>query len=369
MKPAIRSQSPFSNLPIEILLIIFQDAAEPTFSQREKYNNKNPYSTALSLCLVSRLVRRTILPHFLHTILLRRRHSVKKFANALLMQKAYAEKQSDLFFDYTSAVQRMWICDAFDYSLNAQAQSYYWDSWMGVLAESQLKEIELKRNMSVLLPVILAAPTLVVDRRHLKLVLELEGAENARSSHADHNISGQSTLSVKTKSLTIIRQSISYVLNVYRNISKGSVFFASIQHLTYLTDLAEDSCVFRGISSGVDSPKNPLSLWMRDLPWAHMKSLETFSVVYPHLPPPYDFQSYVTRGLDLHVERLTVSAALYKQDPESFPWVTPPFPVTDPGTKRIESDGLSFEVTRDKTHLTQAFCSWDKAWASGLTDG
>ncbi|KAG2112018.1 uncharacterized protein F5147DRAFT_792708 [Suillus discolor] len=367
MKPVIRSHSPLSDLPIEILLIIFKEAAQPTFSQREKYDNKNPYSTALSLCLVSRLVRRTILPDFLHTILLRRRRSVEKFANALLMQKAYAEKQSDLFFDYTSVVQRMWICDAFDYSLNAQAQS--WDSWMDVMVESHLKEIELKRNMSVLLPVILAAPALVIDRRHLKLVLELEGAENAWSSRTDHNISGQSTFSGKTKSLTIIRQSINHVLNVFRNISKGSVFLASIQRLTYLTDLAEDSCIFRGISSGVDSPKNPLSLWMRDLPWAHMKSLETFSVVYPHLPAPYDFQSYVTRGLDLHVERLTVSAALYKQGPESFPWVTPPFPVTDPGTKRTESDGLSFEVSRDKTHLTQAFCSWDKAWASGLTDG
>ncbi|KAG1831555.1 hypothetical protein EV424DRAFT_155477 [Suillus variegatus] len=362
MNPAISSHSPLSDLPIEILLIIFKDAAQPTFSQREKYNKKNPYSTALSLCLVSRLVRRTILPDFLHTILLRRRHSVKKFADALLMQKAYAEEQSDLFFDYTPAVQRMWICEAFDYSLNAQAQSY---SWMDVMHESYYKDFELKRNMSVLLPVILAAPALVVDRRHLKFILELEGAENARSSRTDHNISGQSG---KTKSLAIIQQSINYVLNVYRNISKESVFFASIQHLTYLIDLAEDSSHFRDISSGVDSPKNRVSMWMRDLPWAYMKSLETFSVVYPHLPAPYDFQSYVTWGLDLHVERLTVSAALYKQDPESFPWVTPPFPVTDPGTKRIESDGLSFEVTRDKTHLTQLLCSWDKAWASGLIE-
>ncbi|KAG2049194.1 hypothetical protein BDR06DRAFT_975391 [Suillus hirtellus] len=354
MKPAIRSHSPLSDLPIEILLIIFKEAAQPTFSQREKYDHKNPYSTALSLCLVSRLVRRTILPDFLHTILLRRRHSVKKFANALLMQKAYAEEQSDLFFDYTSAVQRMWLCEAFDYSLNAQAQSYLYRNMM---AESYYQDIELKHNMSVLLPVILAAPALVVDRRHLKFILELEGTENACSS-----------FSGKTKSLAIIQQSINYVLNLFRRISKESVFFASIRHLTYLIDLVDDSSHFRDISSGVDSPKNKVSMWMRDLPYAYLKSLETFSVVYPHLPAPYDFQSYVTQGLDLHVERLAVSAALYKQDREFFPWVTPPFPVTDPGTKRRESDGLSFEVTRDKTPLAQYFCSWDKAWASGLIE-
>ncbi|KAG1868704.1 hypothetical protein C8R48DRAFT_701121 [Suillus tomentosus] len=269
------------------------------------------------------------------------------------MQKAFAEEQSDLFFDYTSAVQRMWLCEAFDYSLNAQAQSY---SWMEVMHESYYQDCELKDNMSVLLPVILAAPALVVDRRHLKFILELEGPENACS------------FSGKTKSLAIIQQSINHILNLFRRISKESVFFASIQHLTYLIDLADDSDHFRDISSGVDSPKNKVSMWMRDLPWAYLKSLETFSVVYPHLPAPYDSQSYVIQGLDLHVERLTVSAPLYKQDPESFPWVTPPFPVTDPGTKRIESDGLSFEVTRDKTRLAQHFCSWDKAWASGLIE-
>ncbi|KAG2028558.1 hypothetical protein BDR03DRAFT_1096431 [Suillus americanus] len=48
------------------------------------------------------------------------------------------------------------------------------------------------------------------------------------------------------------------------------------------------------------------------------------------------------RGLDLHVERLTVSAPLFRQNPASFPWVTPPFPVTDPGEKIIRSDGVSF---------------------------
>ncbi|KAG2352985.1 hypothetical protein BDR07DRAFT_1615306, partial [Suillus spraguei] len=92
MEPAIRFR--FSDLPREIALMVFKYAAEPTFSQKEEYADKNPYATALSLCLVSRLVRRTILPEFLHTISLRRCLSLKMFANALLMQKAYAEKKA-----------------------------------------------------------------------------------------------------------------------------------------------------------------------------------------------------------------------------------------------------------------------------------
>lgn len=121
MEPA--NPSPFSNLPIEIALIVFTYAAKPTFSQEEKYDDKNPYSTAVSLCLVSQLVRRTILPEFLHTILLRRPNSVNMFENALRMQKAYAEKESDLVFDYISAIKRMWIDDLCNYPVDVQSQT------------------------------------------------------------------------------------------------------------------------------------------------------------------------------------------------------------------------------------------------------
>ncbi|KAG1867068.1 hypothetical protein C8R48DRAFT_671947 [Suillus tomentosus] len=359
-------------LPIKIVLTICKDAAQPTFSQREKYDIKSPYSTALSLCLVSRLVRRIILPDFLRTILLRRRHSLKKFANALLMQKAYAEKKSDLFFDYTSAVQRMWISDAFDYFVYAEARSEEEDFYSFFLTSKFLskKDEGRARNISVLLPVILAAPELAVDYGHLKHIIW--SVQDAWSSHTDLNVDGHSSFPGKTKNLTIIRQAQDSQL--FYNTVKTFVFLTPIRHFTYLIDLADDSHIFRGISCGTDSPKFPVYLWMRDHTWDSMKSLETFSVVYPHLPPIHDFKSisyaaYATRGIDLHVERFTVSAALYKQDPKSFPWGPPWFPVMNPGNKRIHSDGVSFEVTPDKTYFSQYFWSWDKSWACGLTDG
>ncbi|KAG1867067.1 hypothetical protein C8R48DRAFT_704090 [Suillus tomentosus] len=357
-----------SKLPIEIILTICKDAAQPTFSQREKYDIKNPYSTALFLCLVSRLVRRIIFPDFLHTILLRRRHSLKKFANALLMQKAYAEKKNDLFFDYTSAVQRMWISDAFDYFVYAKARSedqdspFFWQTRYSVPNEDE----ERARNISMLLPVILAAPELAVDRCHLGYIRD--SVQNAWSSRTDPNVGGHSSFPGKTKNLIIIRQAEN--TGVYDASVRISVFLASIPHLTYLIDLAEESNTFRRVSCGTGSPERLVYSWMRNSTWNSMESLETFSVVYPHLPPIHDFKSityaaYAT-GIDLHVERFTVSAALYKQDPDTFPWGPPWFPVTDPGNKRIQSDGVSFEVTRDKTYLSQYFCSWEKAWACGL---
>ncbi|KAG1899082.1 uncharacterized protein F5891DRAFT_436309 [Suillus fuscotomentosus] len=370
---------PFSDLPIEIILTICKDAAQPTFSQREKYDIKNPYSTALSLCLVSRLVRRIILPDFLHTILLRRHHSLKKFANALLMQKAYAEKESDFFFDYTSAIQRMWISNAFDYFVYAEPRPPNNARFILFMAHFfSSKTDELRRNISVLLPVILAATELAVDRRHLRLVMR--SVQDAWSSRTDLNVGGHSSFPGKTKNLTIIREGDDLDTwtgqnpDFFSDEIKESVFLASIPHLTHLIDLAEESNTFRGISHGVHSPGNSLFFWRKDTTWAYMKSLETLSVVYPHLPPLHDLKSisyaaYATRGIDLHVERLTVSAALYKQDPDSFPWGPPWFPVTDPGNKRIQSDGVSFEVTRDKTYCSQYFCSWEKAWACGLTDG
>ncbi|KAG1849584.1 hypothetical protein C8R48DRAFT_677010 [Suillus tomentosus] len=358
-------------LSIEIILTICKDAAQPTFSQREKYDIKNPYSTALSLCLVSRLVRRVILPDFLRTILLRRRHSVKKFANALLMQKAYAEKKSDLFFDYTSAVQRMWISDAFDYFVYAEARLENQDSpvfWHARYLFSNRDEAR-ERNISVLLPVILAATELAVDRRHLRYIMH--SVQDAWSSRTDLNVGGHSSFPGKTKNLTIIRQAQD-VVSIYDHVITF-VFLASIPHLTHLIDLAEDSHDFRSISCGLTLPETT-EFFLRDDIWNSMKSLETLSVVYPHLPPLHDLESisyaaYATRGIDLHVERFTMSVTLFNQHRNSFPWGPPWFPVTDPGNKRIQSDGVFFEVTRDKTYFSQYFCSWDKAWACGLTDG
>src|SRR6267154_4613505 len=82
----------FANLPTEIILIIFAYAARPTFCQNEDYESTNPYSSALALCRVSKLVRRAVLPVLLRTVLLTEDCNVSAFVHALRIQKAYAQQ-------------------------------------------------------------------------------------------------------------------------------------------------------------------------------------------------------------------------------------------------------------------------------------
>ncbi|KAG2335970.1 hypothetical protein BDR05DRAFT_180085 [Suillus weaverae] len=70
----------FSDLPTELALLIFKYAAQTTFAQHTPYTTRNPYSSALSLSRVSKIVRRTVLSEILHTVLLpeaRQRHSFR----------------------------------------------------------------------------------------------------------------------------------------------------------------------------------------------------------------------------------------------------------------------------------------------------
>lgn len=90
---------PFTDLPVELAFMILEYAARPTFDQADLYDARSPYSSALALCRVSKIVRRIVLPELLHTILLPDFRHVEKFVHALRMQKVYKEKGSDLHFD------------------------------------------------------------------------------------------------------------------------------------------------------------------------------------------------------------------------------------------------------------------------------
>ncbi|KAG2077737.1 hypothetical protein BDR04DRAFT_1196846 [Suillus decipiens] len=342
MEPAITFR--FSDLPLELALLVLKYAAESTFSQKEKYTEKNPYADAISLCHVSRLVRRTVLPELLHTVSLRRCHGVRMFANALLMQQAYAETKSDLFFDYTSAVQRVWISH-------------------NDFAELRLHDTEVKKYMDSLVPVLLAAPALAIDSYNLKLFIQ--SVDDAWTSRAALDVDDKhSPFPVRTQSLTITARGPFSKWDIFKYIPKGSVFLASISSLTFLAD----GSGYPEVSRGLISPEYPLRLWMHHMPWACMKNLQTFSVVYPHMSAHYDLAKYIQKGRRFHVEKLTVNVPLFKQDPVSFPWVAPPFPVTNPGEKSIRSDGVSFTVTQDRAKFCQYFFTWDKVWACGLTE-
>ncbi|KAG1786685.1 uncharacterized protein HD556DRAFT_1505250, partial [Suillus plorans] len=284
----------FSNLPIEIALIVLTYAAKPTFSQEEKYDDKNPYSTAVSLCLVSRLVRRTILPELLHTILLRRPYSVNMFANALRMQKAYAEKESDLVFDYISTIKRVWIDDSCNYPVDTN------DFYIAYRSGNS----QFDQNMDVLVPVILATPALAINSYQLLRVME--SVQNAWDFYTDRNISRHSSFPGKPKSLTLTGLDVN--CKILHDICGGFIFLTWITRITCLIDLEADSNSFCDTSRGLRSPEHPLRNWICVTPWAWLKNLETFSIFDPHLTAPCDNDSHIdhTRGVDVHVERLTL---------------------------------------------------------------
>jgi hypothetical protein len=322
---------PFSVLPVEIALIIFKYAAKPLFSQKEDYNDTNPYASALSLCLVSRLVRLTVFPKLLHTVLLPTHRNLEAFASALELQKKYTEDKSHLAFDYIPAVQRLWISSSTD------------DRTFGTPTLSII----------TLLPVLLAVPTLAIECNYLpSIVISLKG---------DHR---PSICSGKTLILT------GAGFHEYFKFIERSVHFPSISHLTYLINMNLDSDTFFNISKGLKSPDFPLGFWMSKIPRNCMNSLETVSVVYPHpsLGLLETSLSFDQEGVDLHVERLTVSAPLYKENPGSFPWVTAPFARTPPGEESAPTEGLSFKVTHGQGRFRRFGFTWEKVWACGLAD-
>jgi hypothetical protein len=57
MRPIARF--PFVNLSTELVLLILAFAARPDFAQTDE--EKNPYSSALALCRLSRITRRAVL--------------------------------------------------------------------------------------------------------------------------------------------------------------------------------------------------------------------------------------------------------------------------------------------------------------------
>jgi len=73
--------------------MIFEYAARPTFDQADLYDARSPYSSAIALCRVFKIVRRVVLPELLHTILLPDFRHVAKFVHALRMQKSTRKKE------------------------------------------------------------------------------------------------------------------------------------------------------------------------------------------------------------------------------------------------------------------------------------
>ncbi|KAG1799547.1 hypothetical protein EV424DRAFT_1286017, partial [Suillus variegatus] len=149
----------FNDLPTELALVVFKHAAQPPFAQYLPYP-RHPYTSALSLCQVSKDIRRAVLPELLHTVLLLTARHLLAFVRALRMQKTYIDQQHDLAFDYAPCVHRMSIGE-FRGAVQTPAGPY-------ILLP--MPELECEFDIGLLAPVILGVSSLTIKFGSLGLL-------------------------------------------------------------------------------------------------------------------------------------------------------------------------------------------------------
>ncbi|KAG1734478.1 hypothetical protein EDB19DRAFT_1727147 [Suillus lakei] len=300
MEPPTPITFRFSDLPTDLALLVFAFAAEPDLAQPYNYATKNPYSTALSLSRVSKLVRRVVLPRMLHTVLLPEPRQVTAFVQALRMQKTYIEQQQhDLSVDYASRVHRIWI-GAFRGPLR-DANGPFTSNFTGAAAEpgSEL-------DVTLLAPLLLAVPSLAIDFLSLDvLLLCLKHA--CKSADVDLNAEhSNSVLPWKHKNVSL--QWWPFLGNVY-----GYNFLASISHLTLLSSSSRElsrhfqGCCVTKVQERQDSEPYMVPLWMARAPF---KRLETFSRVIPHIKLQVAQRITAPRAKETFVKLVTFPASL-----------------------------------------------------------
>ncbi|KAG1793223.1 hypothetical protein EV424DRAFT_1336091, partial [Suillus variegatus] len=218
MQPPTPISFRFNDLPTELALIIFKHVAQPPFAQHTPYT-RDLYSSALSLCQVSKIVRRAVLPELLYTVLLSTPRHLLAFVRALRMQRTYIDQQHNLIFDYASCVHRMSI-----------GGSRWPVRIPGPYFPLPMPELECEFDISLLAPVILGASSLAISFQDLNLLSKC--LKHACNSDVDLNVDHKnSLLPWSMRSLTLLG-SFSHSWWPFMGSVHGYAFLASIQHLT-----------------------------------------------------------------------------------------------------------------------------------------
>ncbi|KIK33816.1 hypothetical protein CY34DRAFT_813356 [Suillus luteus UH-Slu-Lm8-n1] len=241
----------FGDLPIELAFLVFKYAAQPTFDQAEKHDRNNPYSSAFELCLVSKSVRRAVLPVLLQTILLPESRNVRLFVQALFMQEEYKKAGSDLQYQYAPRVRKMWI-----------------GSDGGNLTPTNLEHALQPSER----PLAISLLTLALSWTSVSLLIEcLQDAWKFRlATPVDEE-------------------------QTHRH-SPGSCL-PSICHLSSLSYIICRDCESLPLAKEYWLPG-----WMHAAPLASFKSLHTVILPYQRVKPPTSLSALINRGVDMQME-------------------------------------------------------------------
>lgn len=98
-------QFPLSRLPLELVLEILRLIASPGADGR---HHRQIYKEAYSLALVSHAIRRIVMPHLLHTVILNTQAHITLFIRTIQQQKQFAKIGSSLSLNYSHYIRRLW---------------------------------------------------------------------------------------------------------------------------------------------------------------------------------------------------------------------------------------------------------------------
>lgn len=358
----------FNDLPAEIVAIIVQDAAKPTFTQDEEYELMNLYSTARELCLVSRAFRHIALPIMLHTVLLDSRN-MPAFLHALHMQNEYAHTYPALRFEYTPYIRNIWFGERCG-GRPSDAHVY------SRFTSEPVSDLEL------IAPVLLSASSLAIEFWCLDL---LEYCVELAWGRMDDNIDrGCLPLPWNITTLTLSR--ITCDSWDMTRLASGSAFLASITHLIAIPPDERDisSHILFRTMCGVGCQSYAAPLWMEYVPWDSFERLERVSLVFPQVKLPFDIHES-SMELKLHAELLTLPGSRLRgrrvpaevqgsKDVEEGVF----FSLKDVDAEVSDEDFISLNdvhvvVSDHPVHFcTESTClsclhpDWQKVWASGL---
>jgi hypothetical protein len=338
----------FGDLPIELAFLVFNYAAQPTFDQAEKYEHECPYSSALKLCLVSKSVRRAVLPELLHTILLPESRNVRLFVQALFMQEKYKKTNSDLQYQYTPRVRKMWI--------GTDGGNLTPANLLADPREYALQPSERPLAISLLTPIILAAPSLALSWTSVNLLIEcLEHAWKFRPVTPVDEEHSRPPWNTKTLTLSCGAPISPIEWNNITDTPQGAAFLASICQFSSLTYLCRD------YESLPLAKEYRLPEWMHTAPLASFKNLHTVILPYPRVIPPISLSALLNRGVDMHMEVLTLPATLLRAQ-TGIPKAIKGFVDVLPGQKGTRSDDTCLWVSGFKVRWYSRL-GWERVWA------
>jgi len=342
------SPFPFANLSTELILLIFAHAATPTFVKSSDDTSENPYASALSLCHVSKIVRRTVLPELLRTVMLPEYKNVTAFVRALRMQRAFALQENDLRFDYAGRIDRIWFGRICEPPPQAPVHSNFASSIMS----------ELDVDFSLLAPVLLSSPSLALDFESLWLLYGcLESAWNSHNYMNDI----ERTPPRRTTNLTLVG-----AFNRWRPLTsttEGSAFLASISRLSFLSPTTAETHLlptYDPCFDDMEHRKYPLPEWMTNVPWASFKRLQTVSLVLPRIVLT------VAAKTSLSEENVDVELLTLFDPPHSTYWEPKDISAyIESGEGHIVSVNVRAKLRDSSVQFSVSF-DWEEAWACGL---